>query len=132
MRPEALQRLALIARICLGLIFFIFGINGYLKLIPLPTPTPEAAIYLKGLFGTNPYMFHIVKLTEIIVGLMLLANFYAPLGLIILAPVFINILLVHVFLDQSGLKLDIAMLAAYIILVRHFMPIYKKLLVRSI
>ncbi len=36
-----MRKLPLIARILLGLIFFVFGLNGFLNFIPIPPNLPE-------------------------------------------------------------------------------------------
>lgn len=95
-----MSKAALGARYLLGLVFFIFGLNGFLQFIPLPPPSPEGGAFLGALAATG-YMFPIIKLTEIACGLMLLTGFAFPLAQIILAPITINIFLYHLVLDPS-------------------------------
>jgi hypothetical protein len=76
------------------------------------------------------YFFPVLKATEVICGLLLLANFFAPLALVILAPIMIQILLFHSFLapgvQQVGLP--IVMIAAALILAKSWMHKYAPLL----
>ena len=97
------NKIALGARLLLGLIFFIFGLNGFFHFIPLPPPSSEAAgAYMGGLFGSS-YFFPLLALVQTVSGALLLAGRMLPLALILLAPVTVNILLYHVFLDPAGM-----------------------------
>jgi putative oxidoreductase len=100
-------KLPLIARILLGLIFFVFGLMGLLNLIPPPPDLPEALMtFNKGLMA-SVYFMPFLKLTETICGLLLLTGWFVPLALVVLAPIVLNIFLVHAFLAPSGLVLAI-------------------------
>jgi hypothetical protein len=80
--------LATISRLLMGLMFFVFGLNGFLNLIPPPSdPMPEGAVAFATALGATGYMFPLVKGTEIVVGLLLLANRFVPLALVVLTPV---------------------------------------------
>jgi putative oxidoreductase len=93
----------LIARILLGLIFLIFGLNGFLNFIPMPPPTGLAGQYVGALFASH---FLILVFTiEIAGALMLLVNRYVPLAIVLLGPVIVNILFFHALMDPSGLGL---------------------------
>jgi uncharacterized membrane protein YphA (DoxX/SURF4 family) len=58
----------------------------------------------------------VVKLVEVVSGLMILTGRFLPLGLILLAPVSVHILLFHVFLDRAGLPMAIFIIAAQLFL----------------
>lgn len=97
-----MQKIFLAARLLLGLIFVVFGLNFFLHFIPMPPPGPqEAQDFLGALFKVG-YMFPIIKVLEIVFGLALLAGIFVPLALIVLAPIVVNIALVHFILDRSG------------------------------
>jgi uncharacterized membrane protein YphA (DoxX/SURF4 family) len=93
-----------VARVLLGLVFFTFGLDGFLHFVPQPDPSsmPHAAVaFSSALIGTG-YMFPLIKGTETLVGALLLANRFVPLALALLAPVMVNIILFHAFLLPSG------------------------------
>jgi putative oxidoreductase len=97
---------ALIARILLGLVFFVFGLNGFLNFIPTgPLPSGLAGQFLTALLQSHYALF--VSAFQIAGGALLLVNRYVPLGLTILGPVIVNILLFHLLLNHSGLPLAI-------------------------
>jgi putative oxidoreductase len=100
---------ALVIRILLGLTFTVFGLNGFLHFIPQPTPSAQAANFFGALFATG-YMIPLIFATQLISGLLLLIGF-VPLGLILLAPVLVNIFLFHAFLEPHGLPLAVVIVA---------------------
>ena len=121
-------KVALGARIILGLIFFVFGLNGFLNFIPQP-PLPEAAMgYMGGLMAAG-YFFPVLKATETICGLLLLANVATPLVLVILAPIVLQILLFHTILAPAGAPMAIALLVLGVIVAKSrwesFKPLFK-------
>ena len=92
-----------IARILLGLLFTVFGLNGFLHFIPMQPPTGLAGQYMGALFLSH-YLV-IVFLVQFLGGVLLLANRYVPLALILLGPVIVNIICFHAFLAPEGLPL---------------------------
>ena len=96
-----MEKLVLIARYLLGIIFFVFGLNGFLHFIPQPPLSTEAMTFFGGLMAA-PYFFPLLKGLEVISGLMLLSNKYVSLALALLAPIVVNIFLYHITLDIAG------------------------------
>jgi putative oxidoreductase len=91
----------LIARILLGLIFVVFGLNGFLNFLDMgPMPTGLAGQFIGALFLSH--YFWVIAALQVIGGALLLANRFVPLGLVLLGPVIVNIILYHVFLNPSG------------------------------
>ncbi len=102
------------ARIILGLLFLVFGLNGFLNFMPMPPHEGVSAQFLGGL-AAAPYFFPILKELEALIGLVLLSNRFVPLALTVLAPITFNILTFHLFLEPagSGLVLFITVLQIY-------------------
>ena|ERR1700760_968114 len=93
---------ALIARILLGLMFVVFGLNGFLHFIPMgPMPTGVAGQFAGALFVSH-YMY-VVAALQVIGGALVLSGFYVPLGLTLLGPVIVNILLFHLLMEPKGI-----------------------------
>ena len=104
----------LIARFLLGIIFLVFGLNGFLHFIPnQPMPAGPAMQFLGALSATN-YMT-VVFLIQIIGGLLLLVNRYVPLALVLLGPVIVNIALFHAFMAPSGLPLAFVVILLWLL-----------------
>ena len=94
----------IIARTLLGLVFVVFGSNAFLHFIPMPPP-PEglAGDYMKALFMSH--YFYVVAVTQVVGGLIVLSGCFTALGLTLLAPVIVNILCFHIFLNHEGWQL---------------------------
>jgi putative oxidoreductase len=105
---------ALVARLLLGLVFFVFGLNGFLNFIHAPLPTGLAGQYLNALIQSH-YIF-VVAAVQVIGGALLLVNRYVPLALTILGPMLVNILSYHVFLNLTGLPLALVVILLWAIL----------------
>ncbi|HVY25053.1 MAG TPA: DoxX family protein [Polyangiaceae bacterium] len=98
------------ARLLLGAIFAVFGLNGFLHFIPQPPPAGLAAVFVGGL-GASGYFFPLLKGTEVLVGLALLGNRFVPLALTVLAPIVVNIVAFHAFLAPAGIVLPLVIVA---------------------
>src|ERR1700691_3714568 len=97
---------ALIARILIGLLFLVFGLNGFLQFIPMKTLPPGLAGQFATVLMQSHYVLFVSAL-QIAGGALLLVNRYVPLGLTILGPVIVNIILYHALMDLAGLPLAI-------------------------
>ncbi len=128
-------KLPLIARLALGLIFALFGLNGLMMIItgsgfiPMPPPAPEFGEAMGGLFKLG-YLMPLVKVLEIIGGVLLLIGVYKRLALILLIPIIVNIVGVHLFLDPSGLPIGILTTALAVYLVSVEWKGFSQLLVK--
>ena len=115
------------ARIILGLLFLVFGLNGFFNFLPAPTPPEAAAKFLGGL-ASSGYFFPFLKGTEVLMGALLLSNLFVPLALIILAPVLLNIFLYHFFLAPEGLLLPVVLVALALFLGHAYRGTFKAIL----
>jgi len=115
---------SIIARVLLGLIFFVFGLNGFLHFIPQPPLTGVIADFMGGLMKTG-YFLPLLKGTETIVGLLLLTGYLVPLALVILTPVLINIFLFHLFLEPASIVMAIVLLVLHVVLTVSNWSVYK-------
>ncbi|TCN25060.1 DoxX family membrane protein [Mesobacillus foraminis] len=99
------------ARSLLGLIFLVAGINGYFVIFGLKPfiATSEAAMRM------FPFSYLLIaeKSLEVVCGLLLIMNIFIPLALAVLAPIVVNIFLLHLLVDQSLLLLAIFLAVCY-------------------
>ena len=95
----------LIARILLGIIFLVFGLNGFLQFLPQPE-MPQAAIAFFGGLAASGFMLPTLFATQLVGGALLLLG-RVPLGVVILTPVIVHIVEFHVFLAPAGLPLAV-------------------------
>ncbi len=100
----------IIARVLLGLIFVVFGLNAFLNFIKMPPPPAGPAGAFMGAFFASGWLYA-VKCFEIAGGLLLLLGWKVPLGLTLLGPVIVNILFYDIFLDHSALPMGIVVAA---------------------
>jgi uncharacterized membrane protein YphA (DoxX/SURF4 family) len=100
-----MKALTLSVRILLGLIFVVFGLNGFLQFLPEPSMPDAAKAFFGGLAATG-YMLPLLSATQVLGGALLFLEM-VPLGLLILAPVIVNIIAFHIFLAPEGLPIAI-------------------------
>ncbi len=123
-----IKKAALIARIVLGLIFVVFGLNAFLNFLPMPPMEGVSAQFMGALAGSG-YLYAI-KMFEITGGILLLSGFFVPLGLVLVAPVITNILFFHVFMAPSGLPMAVVLVLLESFLIysyrANFLPLFEK------
>lgn len=105
---------SLIARILLGLMFLIFGLNGFLHFIPQPPPPAGVAGQFLSALAASHYLV-LVFLLQLVGGALLLANRFVPLALVLLGPVIVNILLYHALMAPAGLPPGIVALVLWLV-----------------
>ncbi len=93
---------ALVARVLLGLVFLVFGLNGFLGFIHQPPPPPGVAGQYLGAIVAS-HLYQAASAVEVVTALMLLSGFFVPLALVLLGPVLANILLFHILMAPAGL-----------------------------
>lgn len=117
---------AVIARILLGLMFFVFGLNGFFNFMHAPLPLGLAGTFLSTLV-TSHFVYY-VSAIQVIAGVLLIANQFVPLALALLAPVLYNILVFHITMQPSGLPLGLVTTVLWLILVwrlrDYFAPLF--------
>jgi uncharacterized membrane protein YphA (DoxX/SURF4 family) len=106
--------LTLIARILLGLVFVVFGLNGFLNFLNMgPLPSGLAGQFIGALVLSH--YFWVVAALQVAGGALLLVNRFVPLGLVLLGPVVVNIILYHVALNPTGIALAIVVAILWLI-----------------
>jgi uncharacterized membrane protein YphA (DoxX/SURF4 family) len=121
------RKISSAARYALGLLLITFGLNGFLQFLPSP-PMADPAVRFIGAILETGYLLPLVKLIEISVGVMLLANRFVPLALVLLAPISVNVVAFHLFLDPAGIlpAAVVAFLNTYLLFV--YRPVYAPML----
>ena len=90
------------ARLILGAVFVVFGLNGFLHFLPQPAMPAEAGAFF-GALARSRYMLPLLFATQLVGGTLALTGIFVPFALVLLAPVIVNILLFHLFLDPAGI-----------------------------
>lgn len=90
-----------ISRYILGVVFALAGFVGLFNLAPQPTDLPADMItFMSGMMAAK-YFFPLLKATELIAGLFLVLQVAPVLMLMILAPIVLNIVLLHLSLTPG-------------------------------
>ncbi len=127
--------ITLIARLTFAFIFLINGLNGWWKVLPYPTifdpPMSTTPPFVQAMLDTG-YLFEALKAVEVLGGLMLFANRWVPLALIVCFPVTVGAWSIDFFLLQQSLRAQVMgwsvlLLNAYLLFA--YLPYYKPMLV---
>lgn len=110
------SQFSLLVRILLGVILVAFGSNMFLHIIPVPT------------LGAASYVFPVVGVFEVVIGVMLLLKKWVAFALVLLAPISINILLFHVYLNIPGISIALLVAVLNTILIykhwKQYIPLF--------
>lgn len=120
---------AIIARVLLGLMFVVFGLNPFLNFIPMP---PLEGVW--GQFLGAMVVSHFVWLigaTQVVSGALFLIGRYVPLAIALSGPVVLNILAYHVTMQHSGAQPAILAAICWIILFWYYRASFAPLWVQK-
>ena len=128
-----MRYVTLIARLVFGLAFTVFGLNAVLMLfgrpfMPPPKEMPEAAASFFQALTNTRYMMPLIGGAQLVSGLMILTGVFTPLGLTLLAPVVLNIVLYHHYVEPSGLGIAYVVLALELFLAYAYGPAFRGVL----
>ena len=93
---------SILARYLLGLIFTVFGLNGFLNFIHQPPPTNPLALQFFGAIIASHFAAFFFA-GQVLGGLLLLFGFFVPLALTVLAAEIYNILAFHLTLAPASI-----------------------------
>jgi putative oxidoreductase len=96
------NKMSKVSRFVLGALLLLFGLNKFFHFLPMPPMEGAAGDFMGALVATG-YMFTFIAIIEVVVGILLVLNRYVPLAIVLLAPVSLNIILFHLFLDPASM-----------------------------
>jgi putative oxidoreductase len=117
-----MRTLSAIARYLAGVIFLIFGLNGFLNFLPLPSPGGVAGQFMGALYVSH-YLW-VIFAFQVVAAVFLLVNRYVPLAVAILAPVIVNILVFHALMAPSGLPLALFVAVLWALMFANVRPAF--------
>jgi putative oxidoreductase len=117
----------IIVRFLMGLLFIFGAVVYFLNFFPQPELTGNLKTFNEGIAASG-YFLPLLKFTELVCGIAFVAGRFVPLACVIIAPVIINILFVHIFLDRAGLPVAIFLVAANLFLAYAYGDKFKPLL----
>lgn len=100
------HRLTTLVRVLFGVFFLVMGLNYFFHFMALPAMTMEGTNFFTALANTR-YILPFNAGLQIVAGLMLALNLFAPLALILLAPLIVHIAFFHIFLDPGLIGLAV-------------------------
>jgi uncharacterized membrane protein YphA (DoxX/SURF4 family) len=119
----------IVVRSLMGLLFLFASITYLFKLITPPPLTGPMKTFNDGIMASR-YLMPTVKVIEVVCGLAFVSGRFVPLATVLIAPIIVNILLVHAFLGPEGLPLAIFLVLANAFLAYHHRDSYRPLLRR--
>jgi putative oxidoreductase len=123
-KSKAINIAATVVRYLMGLIFLVFGLNGFLNFISTPPMEGPMLTYMTGMMA-SVYFIPMLKSFEILAGVLLLSGFYVPLAIAILGPITLNIFLVHASISPEGLPMGTFVLAGNLFLAWYYKENFK-------
>lgn len=88
----------------------LFGLANLFQFLP-PHSFPGNAGILMGAFSGSGYILPAVGFTQLVLGIALLSNRFIPLALLFFAPVVVNVVLFHVFMDMASMVMALPVVA---------------------
>ncbi|MFM6949105.1 MAG: hypothetical protein ACKOWQ_08830 [Aquirufa sp.] len=88
-----------IPSILLAFLFLFGGLNFFFNFVPNPPMTGNPAKFME-LFGGTGYMT-VIKVLEVIGGVLILFPMRRALALVILTPIVVNILLFEIYISNA-------------------------------
>ena len=93
---------SIVARYLLGLMFTVFGLNGFLNFIHQPPPTNPLALQFFGAIVASHFAAFFFA-GQVLGGLLLLFGIFVPLALTLLAAEIYNILAFHLTMAPGSI-----------------------------
>ena len=116
-----------IARYLLGLMFTIFGLNGFLNFIHQPPPTNPLAIqFFTAIAGSHFAAFFFA--VQLLGGLLLLSGYFVPLALTLLAAEIYNILAFHITLSPATIAPGLLAAVLWILVFARYRDSFRSIL----
>ena len=117
----------IIVRTLMGLLFLFASIVVLFNLFEKPPMYGVTKSFNDGLESVG-YFFPVLKITELLCGIAFITGWFVPLATVVIAPIIINILLFHTFVDRSGLPVAIFLVLANVFVAYYYRDRYAGLL----
>ena len=128
--PGAKEKVDMVLQGLLGALLLVFGLNKFFGFMSMPEMSEPAQSFMKALMESG-YVMPMVGVTEVVVGVLLLSRSWSALGLLLLAPLSVNIILFHLVLDPSTIMMAAVVAALNVYLLFVYKPKYEPVLKRK-
>jgi putative oxidoreductase len=122
-----MKTVSIIARYLLGLLFTVFGLNGFLNFIHQPPPTNPLAIQFFVAISASHFAAFFFAV-QLIGGLLLLSGFFVPLALTLLAAELYNIFAFHLTLAPATIAPALAAALLWVLVFLQYRASFKDVL----
>lgn len=118
---------SMIARYLLGLMFTVFGLNGFLNFIHQPPPpNPLAIQFLIAVSSSHFAAFFFA--VQLVGGLLLVSGYFVPLALTLLGAEIYNILAFHLTLAPASIPPAVVATALWALVFLQYRASFKDVL----
>ena len=126
-----MKKATIISRILLGFIYLVFGLDYFLHFIPYePHHTGKVAAFKAGLIGVG-YFYPMIKSIQIVGGISLLIDQFAPFFAVVVFPISVNVFLYHTILVPSGWLMGVLLIVPNLFLGYAYRKYYRGMFVRK-
>ena len=126
-----MKKATIISRILLGFIYLVFGLDYFLHFIPYePHHTGKVAAFKAGLIGVG-YFYPMIKSIQIVGGISLLIDQFAPFFAVVVFPISVNVFLYHTILVPSGWLMGVLLIGPNLFLGYAYRKFYHGMFVRK-
>jgi len=126
-----MKKATIISRILLGFIYLVFGLDYFLHFIPYePHHTGKVAAFKAGLIGVG-YFYPMIKSIQIVGGISLLIDQFAPFFAVVVFPISVNVFLYHTILVPSGWLMGVLLIGPNLFLGYAYRKYYHGMFVRK-
>jgi len=122
---------SIIARYLLGLMFTVFGLNGFLNFIHQPPPTNPLAIQFFIAISSSHFAAFFFAV-QLIGGLLLLSGRFVPLALTLLAAELYNILAFHLTFAPASIPPALVACALWALVFLQYRQSFKDILAAKV
>jgi putative oxidoreductase len=118
----------IIVRTLMGLLFLVSAIGFFFNLLPQPEMSESATLFVTGMVASQ-YVFPVIKVLEILIGLALILGRFVPLATVVMFPIVLNIVLFHAFMAPEGMASPVFLLLGNLFLAYTYRKNYETLVV---
>jgi putative oxidoreductase len=104
------KKIYTVIRYLFGAGMTLFGLANLFKVLPLHSFPGNAGILMEA-FSDSGYILPAVGFTQLVLGIALISNRFIPLALLLFAPVVVNVILFHVFMDMASMVMALPVVA---------------------
>lgn len=96
-----MKLVSIIARVLLGLMFLVFGLNAFFRFLPMPPPPQNLAGDFMKVFFASGWVY-VIGGFQALSGLLLVIGKFVPFGLTVLAAIIVNIFAFHALMAPES------------------------------